>query len=369
MPILRPFTLSPINRRRLENFRRNRRGWWSLWLFLGLFTVGMLADVVANDRPIVAMKGGELFFPVLFTYSERELGGEIETEADYRDPYVRALIAADGWTLWPPVPFSYDTIDWTVTKPAPLAPGEDGHLLGTDNLGRDLFAMLLYGFRISVLFGLALTAISAVIGISVGALEGYFGGYVDLVGQRIQEIWAGLPVLFLLIILASIVEANIWWLLLVLGMFSWMPLVGVVRAEFLRARNFDFVRAARCLGVGDFTIMRRHVLPNAMVAALTYVPFLLTGAITSLTALDFLGFGLPVDSPSMGRLLSVAKSNLQAPWIGISVFVTLAVMLTLLIFIGEAVRDAFDPRRTFTSGTGGGEEGARAPASSLPVAA
>jgi microcin C transport system permease protein len=341
--------MTPLNRRRLENFRRNRRGWWSLWIFLALFVVGLGAEFVANDKPIMMGKGGSWYFPVLVRYSEAELGGELPTEADYRDPWVQALILADdGWMLWPPVRFSYDTIDWNISSATPAPPGQDGHLLGTDGLARDLFAMLLYAFRLSVLFGLALTALSAVIGVTLGAVQGYFGGKVDLVGQRVLEIWAGLPVLFLLIILTSIVEANVLMLLLVLALFSWMPLVGVVRAEFLRARNFDFVRAARCLGVGDLTIMRRHVLPNAMVAAMTYVPFLLTGAITALTALDFLGFGLPVDAPSMGRLLAQAKSNVEAPWIGISVFVTLAVMLTLLIFIGEAVRDAFDPRRTVT---------------------
>jgi len=341
--------MTPINRRRLDNFRRNRRGYYSLCIFAVVFVIGLCAEFVANDKPIVFAKGGGLYFPVWFTYSEQELGGELPTEADYRDPYVTSLIDADGgWTLWPPVRFSYSTIDWKVTSPTPVPPGQDGHLLGTDGLGRDLVAMLLYGFRLSVLFGLGLTLVSATIGVTLGAMQGFFGGKVDLVGQRILEIWAGLPVLFLLIILTSIVQANVLWLLLVLGLFSWMPLVGVVRAEFLRARNFDFVRAARSLGVGDFAIMRRHVLPNAMVAAMTYMPFVLTGAITALTALDFLGFGLPIDAPSMGRLLSQAKSNVEAPWIGISVFVTLAVMLTLLIFIGEAVRDAFDPRRTLT---------------------
>jgi microcin C transport system permease protein len=339
--------MTPINRRRLENFKRNRRGYYSLWIFLVIFVIALGAEFVANDKPIVMMKGGELYFPVLFTYTEQELGGEIPTEADYRHPYVQALVEDDGgWMLWPLVRFSYDTIHWNVSSPTPVGPGQDGHLLGTDGLGRDLVAMLLYAFRLSVLFGLALTTVSAVIGVSLGALQGYFGGKVDLVGQRLLEIWSGLPVLFLLIILTSIVEANILWLLLILGLFSWMPLVGVVRAEFLRARNFDFVRAARCLGVGDLTIMRRHVLPNAMVAAMTYMPFILTGAITALTALDFLGFGLPVDAPSLGRLLAQAKSNIDAPWIGLSVFVTLAVMLTLLIFIGEAVRDSFDARRS-----------------------
>jgi microcin C transport system permease protein len=342
--------MTPINRRRLENFKRNRRGYLSFWLFLGLLLIALGAELVANDKPIVFTMEGRLFVPVLFDYSERDLGGEIPTRADYRDPYVQALIqAANGWVLWPPVRFSYHTIHWEVSSPTPIGPGEEGHLLGTDSLSRDLFAMLLYAFRLSVIFGLSLTVISICIGVTLGALQGYFGGNVDLVGQRVLEVWAGLPVLFLLIILTSVVEASVVWLLVILSLFSWMPLVGVVRAEFLRARNFDFVRAAHCLGVDDLTIMRRHVLPNAMVAAMTYVPFVLTGAITSLTALDFLGFGLPVDAPSMGRLLAQAKGNLDAPWIGISVFVTLAVMLTLLIFIGEAVRDAFDPRRSFVS--------------------
>lgn len=342
--------MTPINQRRLTNFKRNRRGYYSLLIFLALFTCALFAELIANNKPILFVKGGELYLSVLFTYTEIELGGEMPTEADYRDPYVQALINDDdGWMLWPPVRFRYNTINWDISTPAPAPPGQDGHLLGTDGGARDLFSMLLYAFRISVLFGLALTLISTSIGITVGALQGYFGGKVDLVGQRLLEIWSGQPVLFLLIILASLVEPNIWWLLLVLGMFSWMPMVGLVRAEFLRARNFDFVRAARCLGVSDLTIMRRHVLPNAMVAAMTYMPFVLTGAITALTALDFLGFGLPVDQPSMGRLLGAAKSNLQAPWIGLSVFTTLAVMLILLIFIGEAVRDAFDPRRTFTT--------------------
>lgn len=341
--------MTPLNRRRLQNFKRNRRGFWSLWIFLVIFVVALGAEFVANDKPIVLSKGGKLFFPVFVTYSEIELGGELPTEADYRDPYVQDLIAADGWAIWPPVRYSYDTIHWDVSAQVPLPPGADGHWLGTGGLSRDLFAMLLYGFRLSVLFGIAMTLVSAVIGVTIGGMQGYFGGYTDLAGQRLVEIWAGLPVLFLLIILASVVEPNIFWLMLILGLFSWMPLVGLVRAEFLRARNFDFVRSARSLGVGDFTIMRRHVLPNAMVAAMTYLPFILTGAIASLTALDFLGFGLPIDSPSLGRLLSQAKSNLQAPWIGISVFVTLAVMLTLLIFIAEGIRDAFDPRRTMTS--------------------
>ncbi len=336
--------MSPVGERRLANFRANRRGYWSFWMFLSLFLVSMVAELIANDKPILFMKSGALHVPVLFTYTEVELGGELETEADYRDPYVQRLIEQDGWMLWPPIRYAYDTIDWDV-EIAPAPPSRE-HWLGTDVFGSDMVAKLLYGFRLSVLFGLSLTLISSIIGVLVGALQGYFGGYVDLLGQRFVEIWAGMPVLFVLIILASIVEPNVFWLLGILSLFSWMALVGVVRAEFLRARNFEFVRAARALGVSNPQIMVRHVLPNAMVATLTYLPFLLNGSITTLTALDFLGFGLPVESPSLGRLLSQAKSNLQAPWLGITLFVTLATMLTLLIFIGEAVRDAFDPRRT-----------------------
>ncbi len=337
--------MSPLNQRRLANFRANRRGYWSLWIFTILFLLSLMAEFIANDKPILFSVGGEWHFPVFNTYTEKELGGQFESEAYYRDPYVQALIERDGWMLWPPVRYSYATIDWDLPPPYPAPPSAE-HWLGTDGLGSDTFAKLLYGFRMSVLFGLTLTLISSVIGVTVGALQGYFGGYTDLIGQRIVEIWTGLPVLFLLIILASLVEPNIFWLLGILALFSWMALVGVVRAEFLRARNFEFVRAARALGVSNLTIMRRHVLPNAMVATLTYLPFLLNGSITTLTALDFLGFGLPLDSPSLGRLLSLAKMNLHAPWLGLFAFFTLAIMLTLLIFIGEAVRDAFDPRRS-----------------------
>lgn len=336
--------MSPVNQRRLANFRANRRGYWSLWIFLTLFVVSLAAELIANDKPILFVKGGELYVPVLFTYTEAEIGGELGTEAEYRDPYVQQLIEQDGWMFWPLIRYAHDTIDWAV-EVAPAPPSNE-HWLGTDVFGSDMVAKLLYGFRLSVLFGLSLTLISSAIGVLVGAVQGYFGGYVDLFGQRFVEIWAGMPVLFVLIILASIVEPNVFWLLGILSLFSWMALVGVVRAEFLRARNFEFVRAAKALGVSNPQIMVRHVLPNAMVATLTYLPFLLNGSITTLTALDFLGFGLPVEAPSLGRLLSQAKSNLQAPWLGITLFITLATMLTLLIFIGEAVRDAFDPRRT-----------------------
>ena len=343
--------LSPINRRRLEIFKSNRRGYYSFWLFVVLFGVSLCAELIANDKPIVFSYADELYFPIWSVYTESELGGVLRTEAEYRDPYVMNLIESHGWAVWPPIRFSFNTIDYTY-QIVP-APPDTVHILGTDGQGTDIFAKLLYGFRLSVLFGISLTIISSVIGVTVGALQGYYGGLIDLLGQRLVEIQTGLPILFVLIILASIVEPNIFWLLGILSLFSWMVLVGVVRAEFLRARNFEFVRAARGLGVSDIKILYRHVLPNAMVATLTYLPFVLNGSITSLTALDFLGFGLPIDSPSFGRLLSDAKANLQAPWMALSVFLALATLLSLLIFIGEAVRDALDPRRSL----GAGEKG------------
>ena len=338
--------MTPLNQRRWANFKANKRGFFSLWIFLALFLVALCAEFIANDKPIVFSFDGRLHFPMLFSYTEKELGGELDTEAWYIDPYVQELINADGWALWPPIRFSHDTIDWFKDE-VPLGPNSE-HLLGTDGLGSDILAKLLYGFRLSVIFGLTLTLLSSIIGILVGALQGYFGGLVDLLGQRVVEVWAGLPVLFLLIILASMIEPNVFWLLGILVFFSWMALVGVVRAEFLRARNFEFVRAAQALGISQTTIMVRHVLPNAAVAALTYLPFILTNSITILTGLDFLGFGLPFDAPSLGRLLSTAKANLNSWWIAAGVFTTLVVMLTLLIFIGEAVRDALDPRRSIS---------------------
>jgi microcin C transport system permease protein len=338
-------TMNPVNRRRLANFKSNKRGYYSLCLFGVLFTISLFAEFVANDKPILMSINDKLYFPVWFAYSEVEIGGIMETETEYLDPFVLNLIEENGWAIWPPVRFSYDTIDWGLEPPYPHPPDSE-HWLGTDGGSTDVFAKLLYAFRLSVIFGVTLTIITSTIGITVGALQGYFGGLVDLLGQRIVEIWSGLPVLFLLIILASLVEPNIFWLLGILSLVSWMALVGVVRAEFLRARNFEFVRAAQSLGVTDLDIMFRHVLPNAMVATLTYLPFLLNASITTLTALDFLGFGLPTDSPSFGRLLSSAKSNLHAPWIGLSTFATLAIMLILLIFTGEAIRDALDPRRS-----------------------
>ncbi|MFT5447201.1 MAG: microcin C transport system permease protein [Gammaproteobacteria bacterium] len=338
--------MSPVNQRRLANFKANRRGYFSLWLFALLFVLALFAEFVANDRPLIVSYDGRWHAPVLYAYPETTFGGEFETEADYHDPFVAELIESKGWILWPVVRYRFDTFIQDLPSPAPSPPSAD-NWLGTDDAGRDVVARLIYGFRISVLFGLTLTIASSIIGVAAGAVQGYFGGWMDLLFQRFIEVWSGLPTLYLLIILASVVTPNFWWLLGLMLLFSWMGLVGVVRAEFLRARNFEYVRAAQALGVGNWTIMFRHLLPNAMVATLTFLPFILNGSITTLTSLDFLGFGLPVGSPSLGELLAQGKANLQAPWLGISTFVVLAVMLSLLIFIGEAVRDAFDPRKTF----------------------
>jgi len=340
--------LSPLNQRRLDNLRGNRRGWWSLWIFTALLALSLGADLIANDKPLLLRYDGRFYFPIFVAYPETDFGGFLETETDYRDAEVRELIDAKGWMIWPPIPYSYDTVIRDLPGPAPSPPSWR-NWLGTDDQARDVVARLIYGYRISVLFGLILTLLSSLIGIAAGAVQGYFGGWVDLLLQRVIEIWSGMPTLFLLIILASIVTPNFWWLLGLMLLFTWMTLVGVVRAEFLRARNFDYVRAARALGVGDTAIMRRHLLPNAMTAALTYLPFVTSGAVTTLTALDFLGFGLPPGSPSLGELLLQGKNNLRAPWLGITGFVVIALMLTLLVFIGEAVRDAFDPRKTLVA--------------------
>ncbi|WP_372397564.1 ABC transporter permease [Azospirillum sp. HJ39] len=337
--------MTPLTRRRLANFKANRRGFWSFWIFLALFVLSLGAEFIANDKPLLVRYEEQYYWPVFTAYPETTFGGEFETETDYRDPYVRDLIQAKGWMVWPPIPYSYRTINYNLPVPAPAPPSAD-NWLGTDDQGRDVVARLIYGFRISVLFGLVLTAFSSVVGVAAGAVQGYFGGLTDLLFQRFIEIWQGLPTLFLLIILASVVTPTFWWLLGLLLLFSWTALVHVVRAEFLRARNLDYVRAAKALGAGDLTIMVRHVLPNAMVATLTFMPFILNGSITTLTALDFLGFGLPPGSPSLGELLAQGKANLQAPWLGLTAFFVLALMLSLLIFIGEAVRDAFDPRKT-----------------------
>ena len=367
-------SVSPLNKRRWKNFKANKRGHWALWIFLVLFVISLFAEFIANDKPIFIDVNGHWYFPAVVTYADTTFAKKPDpmlfgTAADYKDPYLMNLIKKEGgFVIWPPIPFSYNTQVSKPPSPFPSKPtwmltkkdcefaathgfAKCGHLeynwLGTDDGGRDVLARLIYGFRISVLFGLCLTIVSSIIGVAAGAVQGYFGGWTDLLFQRFIEIWTSIPSLYLLIILASVVTPNFWWLLGLLLLFQWVALVGVVRAEFLRARNFDFVRAARALGVPNPTIMVRHVLPNAMVSTLTFMPFILIGGITSLTSLDFLGFGLPAGSPSLGELLAQGKANLQAPWLGISGFVVMAVMLSLLIFIGEAVRDAFDPRKTF----------------------
>ncbi len=338
-------TLSPITRRRLAQFKANKRGYYSFWVFCALMLICLFAEFIANDKPILIHYDGGYYAPIFKTYSEKTFGGDFETETDYRDPYVRELINAKGWMVWPPIRFSYDTISYDLPEPAPSRP-TGVNILGTDDQGRDVAARVIYGFRISVVFGMALTLVSSLIGITAGAFQGYYGGKTDLIMQRLIEVWSSLPSLYILIIFSAMFVPGFWTLLLILLLFSWVSLVDVVRAEFLRARNFDYVRAANALGVSNHTIMRRHVLPNAMVATMTLMPFILTGSITALTSLDFLGLGLPPGSPSLGELLNQGKNNLQAPWLGISAFFSLAFMLTLLTFIGEAVRDAFDPRKT-----------------------
>jgi len=338
--------LTPLTQRRLKNFSRNRRGFWSLWIFFTCFFISLFAELIANDKPLLVWYDGAAYAPVFVSYPETDFGGEFLTEADYRDPFVKDLIEEKGWMIWPLIRFSYETVNYNLTSPAPAPPSTD-NVLGTDDQGRDVMARLIYGFRISVLFGLTLTIISSMVGIAAGAVQGYFGGTIDLLAQRFIELWASMPTLFLLIILDSVVTPNFWWLLGIMLLSSGMGRVGVVRAEFLRARNFDYVRAARALGVSNRVIMFKHVLPNAMVATLTFLPFILSGSITTLTSLDFLGFGMPPGSASLGELLNQGKNNLQAPWLGLSAFFMLSIMLSLLVFIGEAVRDAFDPRKTF----------------------
>lgn len=337
---------SDIQRRRLQNFRANKRGFWSLWIFLGIFTLTLFAELIANDKPVFVSFDGGLYMPVFKTYTEVEFGGDFPTEADYRDPYVSELIEAKGWILWPLVPFSFNTIDIDAGVPAP-APPSARHWLGTDDQHRDVFARVLYGFRLSVVFGLTLTLASCLVGVVAGAVQGYFGGMTDLIFQRFIEIWTSIPSLYVLIIMAAIIKPTFTILLGILLLFSWVALVGVVRAEFLRGRNFDYVMAARALGVSNVTIMAKHILPNAMVATITFMPFILNASISTLTSLDFLGFGLPAEYPSLGELLRQGKNNLHAPWLGITSFFAIATLLSLLIFVGEAVRDAFDPRKVF----------------------
>jgi microcin C transport system permease protein len=364
------FALSPLNRRRWQNFKAHRRGFWSLWIFLTLFVASLFAAFIANDRPFYINLDGHSYFPTFVDYPETAFGGEFETAADYRDPYLQKLITDKGGTmLWPPIRFSYSTRNLDLPTSAPSKPTwlltEDEckevvqkkqltgcrdlemNWLGTDDSGRDVVARAIYGFRISVQFGLALTILSSIIGVAAGAVQGYFGGWTDLLFQRFIEIWNSIPELYLLLIISSVLAPGFWVLLGILLLFSWVSLVGLVRAEFLRGRNFEYIQAARALGVSNTVIMFRHLLPNAMVATMTMLPFITAGAVTSLTALDFLGFGLPPGSPSLGELLLQGKNNLQAPWLGLTGFFTLAIMLSLLIFIGEAVRDAFDPRKTF----------------------
>ena len=353
--------ISPLTRRRLHNFRANARGYWSFWIFLVIFLIALFAEFIANDKPFLVYHEGELYTPIFTAYPETAFGGEFETEADYRDPYMAGLIGDEGWMIWPIVPYHHTTVAWDLAVPAP-APPDAEHWLGTDDQARDVVARLIYGFRISVLFGFVLTVVSAFIGVSLGAVQGYFGGWLDLLFQRFMEIWSGLPTLYLLIIMASVVEPNFWWLLGLLLMFSWMGFVGVVRAESLRVRNFDYIRAARALGVSDVMIMVRHILPNATVATITFMPFTLAGSVTLLTLLDFLGIGMPPGSASLGEILAQGKANLQAPWLGLTGFFTIAVMLSLLIFIGEAVRDALDPRKLFAGEPPPAEQAAEAQA-------
>ncbi len=336
--------ITPVAARRLANFRANRRGYWSLWIFTVLFFLSLFAELIANDRPIVVWYDGGLYLPSVSRYAETTFGGEFETEADYTDRFVQKKIGEKGWMVWPLIPYRYDSQVIGLPEPSPTPPST-ANPLGTDDQARDVLARVIYGFRLSVLFGLVLTLLSTVIGVAMGAIQGYFGGWTDLSLQRFIEIWESVPILYLLIILSAVIEPNFWWLLIILLLFSWMALVGVVRAEFLRARNFDYVRAARALGASNITIMFKHVLPNAMVATLTFMPFILSGSIVALTSLDFLGYGLPPGSPSLGELLKQGRSNLESPWLGVTAFFVLAALLSLLVFIGEAVRDAFDPRK------------------------
>jgi microcin C transport system permease protein len=370
LPERHRLAISPLNRRRWLSFKANRRGYVAFWIFMVLFVISLFAEFIANDKPFYVSFEGKSYFPAVVTYPETAFGGDFETAADYRDPYLQKLIAEKGgYMLWPPIRYSYNTHNLDLPTPAPSKPtwllteeqcksvverkGLSGcseleyNWLGTDDQGRDVVARLIYGFRLSVLFGLALTIISSVIGVAAGAVQGYFGGWTDLLFQRFIEIWTSIPSLYLLLIISSVLVPGFFVLLGILLLFSWVSLVGLVRAEFLRGRNFEYIQAARALGVSNRTIMFRHLLPNAMVATMTFLPFILSSSVMTLTALDFLGFGLPPGSPSLGEMLSQAKANIQAPWLGISGFLTVATMLSLLIFIGEGVRDAFDPRKTF----------------------
>lgn len=362
--------VSPINQRRWQNFKSNRRGYWSLWIFLALFTLSLFAEFFANDKPILVSYKGEILTPVFVNYPEEKFGGFL-ARTDFTDPFIQEEIEANGWMLWPPIRYSFRSVNKEVPTSAPSKPaflfdsrdelcarypaGADDpncvagnfNWLGTDDQARDVLARAIYGFRVSVFFGLILTTLSAVVGVTIGAVQGYYGGWTDLTGQRIVEIWSSLPQLYILLVIASVLPPGFWILLGIMLAFSWVNFVGVVRAEFLRARNFEYVNAARALGLNNRKIMFRHLLPNAMVATLTFLPFILSGSIASLTSLDFLGFGLPPGSASLGEMVLQGKNNLQSVWLGFTGFAVLSIMLSLLVFIGEATRDAFDPRKTF----------------------
>ncbi|MDO9620275.1 MAG: ABC transporter permease [Moraxellaceae bacterium] len=335
--------ITPLTRRRWQQFQQNRRAWWSLWLLAFIFAISLGAELIANDKPLLVSYQGQLFSPLLKDVPETALGGDFETPAVFRDPAVQAMVEADGWLLWPMIRFNAQTIHFERAEPTPSAPSRE-NWLGTDDQGRDVMARLIYGVRTSLAFASLMTLATVVLGIAAGAAQGYWGGWVDLIGQRFTEIWSGLPVLFMLIILSSLVTPNFWWLLGLLALFSWTDLSGLVRAEFLRTRQLDYVRAARAMGVSPTLLVWRHVLPNALITTLTLLPFIFTGAIGLLTSLDFLGFGLPPGSASLGELIAQGKNNLQAPWLGLTAFFSLSILLTLLVFIGEGLRDAFDPR-------------------------
>ena len=338
--------LSKLNQRRLNNFKNNKRGYYSFWIFSFLFIISLFANFIANEKPLLVKYNSNFYYPIFSFYSETTFGGDFETEADYKDPYVKNLIEENGWMIMPIIPYSYNTIIRDLSAPAP-SPPSNTNWLGTDDQARDVLSRLIYGFRISVLFGFTLTLFSMIIGVSAGAIQGYFGGKTDLFFQRFMEVWSAIPTLYVLIILASVIQPNFWWLLIILLLFSWMGYVGVVRAEFLRARNFDYIRAAKALGVSNIRIIIRHMLPNATIATVTFLPFSLSASVTALSGLDFLGFGLPPGSASLGEMVNQGRINLQAPWLGITSFLTLGLMLGLLVFVGEAIRDSLDPRKTF----------------------
>ena len=338
--------LSKLNQRRLNNFKNNKRGYYSFWIFSFLFIISLFANFIANEKPLLVKYNSNFYYPIFSFYSETTFGGDFETEADYKDPYVKNLIEENGWMIMPIIPYSYNTIIRDLSAQAP-SPPSNKNWLGTDDQARDVLSRLIYGFRISVLFGFTLTFFSMFIGVSAGAIQGYFGGKTDLFFQRFMEVWSAVPTLYVLIILASVIQPNFWWLLIILLLFSWMGYVGVVRAEFLRARNFDYIRAAKALGVSNIRIMIRHMLPNATIATVTFLPFSLSASVTALSGLDFLGFGLPPGSASLGEMVNQGRNNLQAPWLGITSFLTLGLMLGLLVFVGEAIRDSLDPRKTF----------------------